>query len=163
MTSLWYFPTPLWLSIDQFRSPLSLTICLYAQWLWHNLDDFAHFLPHYKLHTQFGHFLISLFLEERMLNWYHYSDVASLVARDKLAYQLDYSRKIWLCVTGKLHCKHVVGLTFESLMMKHCTLPTVMCAYTGQIIYHYSKSYLPPTYRTYMCNFDRCSLNLHSP
>ena len=44
---------------------------------------------------------------------------------------------------GEPHCKHVVGLTFESLMMKHCTLRTVMRAYTGQI---YSKSYLPSAY-----------------
>ena len=90
-----------------------LPLC--TQWLRHDLDDFVTFLPHCRLHTQFIHFVISLFLEERTLNWYRYSDVASLVAKDKLAYQLDYSRKIWLCVT-ELLC-HMPTM---SQIIRHC-------------------------------------------
>ena len=39
---------------------------------------------------------------------------------------------------GELHCKHIVGLTFESLMMKH-----VHIANCDACIYGSDKSYLP--------------------
>jgi len=159
MMSWWYFPTPLWLYMDQFWSPFSSTICLYA------LSDFdATLIFRLSCHSIGCAHKLDTF-------WYLFSWKSGRLAKLVLllrhhvscswgkiglpiglySWKIDMQSKSYCvtwqqchrlyviacfcnfvisslssrCVTAKVdekaepHYKHIVGLTFESLMMKH--------------------------------------------